>query len=71
LLWILPSTSAQSVAGELVYDVINRKGELLYRVRLPVGRSISGFAPGGIVFLINGSIKNGFTLERARLDDVR
>ena len=68
-LWILPSTSAQSVAGELVYDVVIRTGELAYRVRAPLGRSIAGFGPGGIVFLLNGDITNGFRLERTRLTE--
>jgi hypothetical protein len=51
-LWILPTTSAQSQKGELVYDMINRKGDLTQRVRLPVGRSIAGFGKGGIVYLM-------------------
>jgi hypothetical protein len=70
-LWVLPSTSAQSIAGELVYDVVNRKGELLYRVRAPLGRSIAGFAAGGIVFLLDGDITKGFRLERARVAENR
>jgi hypothetical protein len=69
LLWILPSTSAQSLAGELVYDVVNRTGEMIYRVRVPAGRSIAGFGPGGVVFLLNGSIAKGFTLERTRVSN--
>lgn len=65
--WILPATSAQSVAGELVYDVVNRQGELFQRVRLPLGRSIIGFGRGGAVFLMRGSLKTGFQLERAMI----
>lgn len=42
-LWILPATSAQSRAGELVFDIVNGTGLLVERVRLPVGRSNSGF----------------------------
>ena len=70
-LWILPSTSAQSIAGELVYDVVNRKGELAYRVRAPLGRSIAGFGPGGIVYLLSGDLTNGFRLERARVSEAK
>jgi hypothetical protein len=63
-LWILTATSAQSKAGELVYDVVNTKGELFQRVRFPVGRSLAGFGPGGVVYLMNGSLATGFVLER-------
>jgi hypothetical protein len=63
-LWILTSTSAQSQNGELVYDVVNAKGELFQRVRFPVGRSLAGFGPRGVVYLMNGSLAKGFVLER-------
>jgi hypothetical protein len=66
-LWILPTTSAQSKNGELVYDIVNNKGELFQRVRLPAGRSIAGFRKGGVVYLMSGDRTNGFYLERARL----
>jgi hypothetical protein len=66
-LWILPTTSKQSKAGELVYDVVNVKGELFERVRLPLGRYIVGFGRNGIVYLAYGSTTNGFVLERSRL----
>ncbi|MES2523814.1 MAG: hypothetical protein V4617_14000 [Gemmatimonadota bacterium] len=36
---------------QLVYDVMNRKGELVERVKIPENRTILGFAPGGVVFL--------------------
>jgi len=68
-LWILPSTSAQSLAGELVYDVVNKQGELAYRVRVPLGRSIAGFGPGGVVYLLHGDLTHGFAIERARVND--
>jgi hypothetical protein len=66
-LWILPTTSAQSQSGELVYDVVNVKGELFERVRVPSGRSIIGFGKGGVVYLLSGDRTNGFYLERTRL----
>jgi hypothetical protein len=65
-LWILPSTSAQSKNGELVYDVTNAKGDFR-RVRVPAGRSIIGFGKGGVVYLLLGDKTRGFYLERTRL----
>ena len=38
-LWILPRTTTLARKGELVYDVVNAKGELFERVRLPLGRA--------------------------------
>jgi hypothetical protein len=66
-LWILPSTSAQSRNGELVYDVVNEKDGVLRRVRLPLGRALAGFGPGGVVFLVHGSMRDGFVLERTQV----
>jgi len=51
-LWILPTTSDASRAGELVYDVVNGGGKLTQRVRMPVGRSVAGFGPGGVIYLM-------------------
>ena len=65
-LWILPTSSAQSRAGELVYDIVNVKGDF-HRVRVPLGRSIVGFGKGGVVFLLSGDRTNGFYLEKAKL----
>jgi len=66
-LWIVPSTSTLSTHGELVYDVVNPNAGLFERVRVPEGRSIAGFGRGGVVFLVAGDRKNGFSLERTRL----
>lgn len=66
-LWILPTTSAQSQHGELVYDVVNARGELFQRVRMPAGRSVAGFGKGGVVYMISGDKTNGFHLERSGL----
>jgi hypothetical protein len=70
-LWILPTTSAQSQKGELIYDVINPKAGLFERVRVPAGRSVAGFGKGGVVYLMSGDRTNGFYLERTRLDGKR
>jgi hypothetical protein len=66
-LWLLPTTSAQSKNGELVYDVVNAKGELFERVRMPAGRSVVGFGKGGVVYLLSGDRTTGFYLERTRV----
>ncbi|MEO7997607.1 MAG: hypothetical protein ABI852_09185 [Gemmatimonadaceae bacterium] len=65
-LWLLPTTSAQSKRGELVYDVVNPRGTPFYRVRLPVGRSIAGFGRNGVVYLMHreGDV---WRLERTRV----
>lgn len=65
-LWILPTTSAQSRHGELVYDVVDNRGAMLYRVRMPVGRSIAGFGRYGVLYLMSRGA-NGWTLERSRV----
>ncbi|MEP6766572.1 MAG: hypothetical protein ABJB66_19815, partial [Gemmatimonadaceae bacterium] len=65
--WILPNTSMQAKAGELVYDVVNARGELAQRVRLPVGRSIAGFGKRGIVYMMSVDGLNGWKLERAKI----
>lgn len=66
-LWILPTTSAQSRNGELVYDVVNEKSGLYKRVRLPRGRALAGFGKGGVVYLAYGTMTNGFVVERTQL----
>ncbi len=66
-LWILTTTTAQSKAGELVYDVVNNEGVLYQRVRLPLGRSIAGFGHAGIVYLMYREGNLGWQLERTRI----
>lgn len=65
--WILPTTSAQSRAGELVYDVVNRQKGLVARVRIPAGRSIGGFGRDGQVYLISRDANGQWTVERSKL----
>jgi hypothetical protein len=62
-LWVR-TIPTSAIAGGPVYDVINRKGELVDRVQIPAGRTIIGFGTGGAVYLIN---RDGATisLERA------
>lgn len=49
--WIVPA-AVTSRAGGLVYDVANRKGEIIERIELPAGRSIAEFGPGGTLYLM-------------------
>lgn len=62
-LWIRTTTM---VDGRPVYDVANRRGELVDRVQFPAFRTIAGFG-NGVVFLgVRG--EDGVThLERARI----
>ena len=50
--WIRPRPP-RSARGGTIYDVVNRKGELVDRVELPAGRTLIGFGPGGIVYLLS------------------
>jgi hypothetical protein len=49
-LWVRTTTPG-AAPGNVVYDVINNKGELTDRVDVPKGMSIIGFGRGGIVYL--------------------
>jgi hypothetical protein len=62
-LWIR-TIPTSPVAGGPVYDVINRKGELVERVQVPENRSIIGFGPDGAVYLLHRT-NDKTTLERA------
>ena len=50
---------------QLVYDVVNRSGELVERVKLPPNRTIAGFGLGGVLFLSARDGRNIY-LERVR-----
>lgn len=61
-LWVRTTTPSD---GGAIYAVINDKGQLVDRVKLPFGRVISGFGPG-VVYL--GVLdEKGARLEKARL----
>jgi hypothetical protein len=49
-LWIR-TIPTKAIPGGPVYDVINRKGELIDRVQIPADRTIVGFGPDGTVYL--------------------
>jgi len=63
--WILPSTSKDAKDGGLVYDVVNREGQIVERVQLPKDRTLVGFGPGGVVYLNWVRAPGKATLERA------
>ncbi|HYV95897.1 MAG TPA: hypothetical protein VE967_00430 [Gemmatimonadaceae bacterium] len=63
--WIVPRTSAAAQGG-LLYDVVNRKGELVERVQFPKGVALVGFGPGGVVYLNRIEGNAGF-LQRAKI----
>ena len=63
--WVRTIPTA-AIAGGPVYDVINRKGELVDRVQIPVGRTIIGFGANGAVFLMNRDGATA-TLEKASI----
>jgi hypothetical protein len=60
-LWIRTSETHDN---GVVYDVVNRQGELIDRVGVPRGRVIAGFGHGGVVYMavLVGSVAR---LERA------
>ena len=50
---------------QFVYDVVNGRGELVERIKLPPNRTIVGFGPGGVVFLSAREGRNVF-IEKVR-----
>jgi hypothetical protein len=45
--------------------VVNTKGELVERVKLPQNRTIAGFGPGGVIYLSAREGRNLF-IEKVR-----
>ncbi len=62
--WICPKP-ALPAATCTVWDVVNRRGELTDRVRIPDGRTLVGFGSGGAVYLMTRDAGVA-SLERAR-----
>jgi hypothetical protein len=65
-LWIIPTTSVLAGDG-LVYDVINREGKLVERVRIPAGRVIVAFGKGGLIYMVSQFAPGVQRLERAKV----
>jgi hypothetical protein len=64
-LWVLPRTSLSAKNG-LLYDVINRKGEIVERVQFPAGYVLAGFGEHGALYVVRMNGRKG-TLERTTL----
>jgi hypothetical protein len=62
-LWI---RTTAVVGGQPVYDIVNRRGELVDRVQLPSFRTIAGFGPG-VVYLAMKDAAGVVHLERSRI----
>lgn len=62
--WILPSTSLAAKGG-LLYDVVNRNGEVFERVQLPAGRTLVGFSKNGSIYMNNVKSPTRAAIERA------
>jgi hypothetical protein len=65
-LWIIPTTSLLAGSG-FVYDVINREGRIVERVRIPAGRIIVAFGKNGLIYMISQTTSRQQILERARV----
>jgi hypothetical protein len=63
---MMPPGVTAAMMAPLVYDVVNRKGELVHRVQLPAGRQIAGFGPGGAIYLTVREGREVF-LEKTRI----
>lgn len=64
-LWIR-TIPTKAIPGGPVYDVINRKGEIVERVQIPENRTIVGFGSDGTVYLAN-RVDTSVYLEKAKI----
>lgn len=65
-LWIrTTAVRTGAVNAGPIYDVVNRKGEVVERIQVPAGRSIIGFGPGGIVYM-QARDERGTWIERTK-----
>jgi hypothetical protein len=62
-LWIRPQTMKPTPGG-MIYDIVNRKGEMFDRIQLPVGYQLVSFGPGRVVYL---GIRDATGLHLARV----
>jgi len=63
-LWIKPKPAVGTPkGGGPVYEIVDRTGTLIDRVQLPVGRTLTGFGPGGVVYLTS---RDGNTVKLER-----
>jgi hypothetical protein len=64
-LWVRTSAVRTGGVTGTIYDVVNRKGELVDRLQIPAGRQIIGFGRGGVVYM-SASDEKGTWIERAK-----
>jgi hypothetical protein len=62
-LWIRTTARRDGAIAGPIYDVVDGAGKLIDRVQVPPGRTIVGFAPGGVVYLV-GRDATGDVVER-------
>lgn len=55
-----------AMMAPLVYDVVNRSGELVQRVQLPAGRQLAGFGTNGTIYLAAREGREMF-IEKTRI----
>ena len=64
-LWIRTSSVRSGGVSGPIYDVVNRKGELVDRLQIPAGRQIIGFGRGGVVYM-SATDEKGTWIERTK-----
>jgi hypothetical protein len=64
-IWIRTTAKRTGAIGGAIYDVVNRKGEIVDRVQVPAGRTIVGFGKGGVVYMMARDDK-GAWVERTK-----
>jgi hypothetical protein len=64
-LWIRMTAKRAGAISGAIYDVVNRKGEVIDRVQVPAGRTIVGFGKGGVVYMMARDDKSAW-IERTK-----
>jgi hypothetical protein len=64
-LWIRTTAVRTGAIAGPIYDVVNRKGELVDRLQIPAGRQIIGFGRNGTVYM-SARDERGVWLERTK-----
>lgn len=67
--WIATTAISPSDSNEVIYDVVNNRGVLIQRVRVPAGRTIAGFGRDGAIYLKYQKNEHAWMLERVRLSN--
>lgn len=64
--WIVPSSSSYAGYAGFMYDVVNARGQITERVRLPRNRVIVGFGADGAIYMMAMEV-DGYYLEKTSL----